>query len=147
MTSPVLWTSEDAVAATGGEATGVWNATGVSIDTRTLEAGDLFVALSGDSRDAHAFVAAAFEKGAAAAMVTRVPGGLAEGGPLLIVKDTLAGLGRWAVRPGYAPTPRSLPLLAVSARPAPRKPCAAPLPKWAGCTHPSLLTTITGVCR
>ena len=92
MTSPVLWTSEDAVAATGGETTDVWNATGVSIDTRTLEAGDLFVALSGDNRDAHAFVAAAFEKGAAAAMVTRVPDGLAEGGPLLIVKDTLAGL-------------------------------------------------------
>ena len=45
--------------------------TGLSIDTRTLAAGDLFVALVGDGRDGHAFVADAMAKGAAGAMVHR----------------------------------------------------------------------------
>ena len=40
-----LWTAAEAAAATGGRATTDWQATGVSIDTRTLEAGELFVAL------------------------------------------------------------------------------------------------------
>jgi len=44
-------------------------ASGVSIDTRTLEPGDLFFAINGDARDGHDFVPAAFEKGAAAAVV------------------------------------------------------------------------------
>ena len=42
---------------------------GVSIDTRTIEKGDLFVALVGEQRDGHEFVKTAFEKGAAAALV------------------------------------------------------------------------------
>ena len=67
-----LWTSEAAEEATGGTATGVWQAHGVSIDTRTLVPGDLFVALK-DQRDGHDFVAAALEKGAAAALVSRIP--------------------------------------------------------------------------
>lgn len=41
-----LWTSAEAAAATGGTTTPEWQATGVSIDTRTLQAGDIFVALS-----------------------------------------------------------------------------------------------------
>ncbi|MEL7026584.1 MAG: UDP-N-acetylmuramoyl-tripeptide--D-alanyl-D-alanine ligase, partial [Pseudomonadota bacterium] len=49
-----LWTSKEAAKATGGE-TGRWKATGVSIDTRTLKPGDLFVALK-DQRDGHDFV-------------------------------------------------------------------------------------------
>ncbi len=40
-----LWTSSDAVAATGGHTTAAWSAHGVSIDTRTLQPGDLFAAL------------------------------------------------------------------------------------------------------
>ena len=87
----VLWTSADAVAATGGHSTAIWHATGVSIDTRSLRPGDLFVALS-DARDGHDFVAAALAKGAAAAMVTRVPEGVSPDAPLLIVGDVLAGL-------------------------------------------------------
>ena len=50
-------------------------ATGVSIDTRTLQPGDLFVALQGEAGDGHDFVADALAKGAAGAMVHRdVPG-------------------------------------------------------------------------
>lgn len=86
-----LWTAQDAAQATGGRATGEWTATGVSIDTRTLEPGDLFVALK-DVRDGHDFVAQALEKGAAAALVTHVPEGVADDAPLLIVEDVLAGL-------------------------------------------------------
>ncbi|NEY91870.1 UDP-N-acetylmuramoyl-tripeptide--D-alanyl-D-alanine ligase [Tabrizicola oligotrophica] len=86
-----LWTSAAAVAATGGRSTADWQATGVSIDTRTLKAGDLFVALK-DVRDGHDFVAAALAKGAAAALVSRIPEGLAAGAPLLVVGDVLTAL-------------------------------------------------------
>jgi UDP-N-acetylmuramoyl-tripeptide--D-alanyl-D-alanine ligase len=86
-----LWTSADAVAATGGRATRPFAATGVSIDSRTLAAGDLFVALT-DVRDGHDFVRAALDRGAAAALVSRIPDGCSEGDPLLIVADVLAAL-------------------------------------------------------
>ncbi|WP_432816985.1 UDP-N-acetylmuramoyl-tripeptide--D-alanyl-D-alanine ligase [Sulfitobacter sp. JB4-11] len=86
-----LWTSAQAAEATGGKAVGDWSCTGVSIDTRTLEPGDLFVALK-DQRDGHEFVAQALEKGAAAALVSHRPDGVAEDAPLLIVADVLAGL-------------------------------------------------------
>lgn len=86
-----LWTSRDAAAATGGQATTDWAADGVSIDTRTMQPGDLFVALK-DVRDGHDFVAQALEKGAAAAIVTYRPNDVAEDAPLLIVDDVLDGL-------------------------------------------------------
>ncbi|GGW37530.1 UDP-N-acetylmuramoyl-tripeptide--D-alanyl-D-alanine ligase [Gemmobacter lanyuensis] len=86
-----LWTSAAAVAATGGQTPCDWQAHGVSIDTRTLQPGDLFVALK-DVRDGHDFVAQALTKGAAAALVSRVPEGVAPDAPLLIVPDVLKGL-------------------------------------------------------
>ena len=88
-----LWSAAEAADATGGEARGDWSCAGVSIDTRTLAAGDLFVALT-DQRDGHDFVADALAKGAGAAMVSRVPEGVADDAPLLIVDDVLAGLER-----------------------------------------------------
>jgi UDP-N-acetylmuramoyl-tripeptide--D-alanyl-D-alanine ligase len=93
-----LWTSADAACATGGRATRDFAAGGVSIDTRSLQPGDLFVALK-DVRDGHDFVADALRKGAAAALVSRVPDGLPADAPLLIVDDVLTaleGLGRAA---------------------------------------------------
>ncbi|MEM8632248.1 MAG: UDP-N-acetylmuramoyl-tripeptide--D-alanyl-D-alanine ligase [Pseudomonadota bacterium] len=86
-----LWTSAEAAGATGGSATGDWSARGVSIDTRTLRPGDLFVALT-DVRDGHDFVADALAKGAAAAMVSRQPEGAPDDAPLLMVEDVLKGL-------------------------------------------------------
>ncbi|WP_084418123.1 UDP-N-acetylmuramoyl-tripeptide--D-alanyl-D-alanine ligase [Henriciella litoralis] len=88
MTRP-LWTSDELIKATGGEATASFEANGVSIDTRSLQAGDLFVALK-DVRDGHDFVAAAFEAGASAALVSREVEGVS--GPLLIVDDVLGAL-------------------------------------------------------
>ena len=87
----MLWTSADAAKATGGQVTTPWEANGVSIDTRTLAAGDLFVALQ-DVRDGHDFVAAALKKGAAAALVSYLPEGVSEDAPLLIVPDVLKAL-------------------------------------------------------
>lgn len=89
--SATLWTSSDAATATGGRATSAWTATSVSIDSRTLEARALFVALAG-ARDGHDFVADAFKRGAAAALVSRRPNGVPENAPLLVVADTQAGL-------------------------------------------------------
>ncbi|HEY8572627.1 UDP-N-acetylmuramoyl-tripeptide--D-alanyl-D-alanine ligase [Phenylobacterium sp.] len=69
-----LWTADEIAAATGGRVTAHFAAAGVSIDTRTLEPGDLFVALGG-VRDGHEFVEQAMGKGAAGALVSRdVPG-------------------------------------------------------------------------
>lgn len=90
---PVLWTAEDAAAATRGRTTRPWRATGVSIDSRRIEPGDLFVAIQGPNFDGHDFVAQALASGAAAALVSRVPAGVAPDAPLLVVEgDTLDAL-------------------------------------------------------
>jgi len=85
-----LWTAAEAEAATGGIARGDWSVTGISIDTRTLEQGDLFVALKA-ARDGHEFVAQALEKGAGAALVDHLPDVDADA-PLLLVKDVQTAL-------------------------------------------------------
>jgi UDP-N-acetylmuramoyl-tripeptide--D-alanyl-D-alanine ligase len=74
-----------------------WQAEGVSIDSRSLKPGELFVALQGPSFDGHDFIAAALAKGAVAALAHRQAEGLPAAAPLLLVEDTLAaltGLGR-----------------------------------------------------
>jgi UDP-N-acetylmuramoyl-tripeptide--D-alanyl-D-alanine ligase len=87
-----IWTAKEAAVATGGRVQGDWRAAGMSIDTRTLKSGDLFIALQGDMRDGHEFVKAALDKGAAAALVSRIPEGVPAGAPLLVVKDTFIAL-------------------------------------------------------
>ena len=71
---------------------------GITTDTRTVQPGELFVALEGETFDGHNFVAQAVEKGAIAA-ITRT-GAIANSSnlPLIGVNDTLAAyqaLGRW----------------------------------------------------
>ena len=93
---PVLWTAADAAAATHGRAVGDWQATGVSIDSRSLAPGDLFIPLVGPNHDGHAFIEHALSKGAAAAMAHRpVPLQHAET-PMLAVADTTEALNRLA---------------------------------------------------
>lgn len=92
----VLWSSGAAAEATGGVAHGAWAATGLSIDTRSLLPGDLFIALK-DQRDGHEFAAEALRKGAAAALVTHRPEDVPADAPLLIVPDTLEALEALAV--------------------------------------------------
>jgi len=85
-----LWTHLEAEAATLGAASAPFQVDGLSIDTRSLRPGDLFVALQGDNRDGHDFVRAAFEARAGAALVSHVPPGVA--GPCLTVGHTQRGL-------------------------------------------------------
>ncbi len=74
-------------------------ATGWSVDTRTLQAGDVFFALRGPNHDGHDHLATAFAKGAVAAVVERVPEDAPAGWILFEVRDTqqaLEQLGTWA---------------------------------------------------
>ncbi|HTJ91149.1 MAG TPA: UDP-N-acetylmuramoyl-tripeptide--D-alanyl-D-alanine ligase [Acidocella sp.] len=83
----ILWDGDELARAVGAASRG-FAVSGISIDTRTVKPGDLFVALQG-VRDGHDFVAEALAKGAAAALVSRpMPGNV------LLVEDTLAALGR-----------------------------------------------------
>lgn len=70
--------------------------TGVSIDTRTLDRGELFVAISGEHLDGHHYLSAANQGGAAGAMVRRAAH-IPDMGPefgLLKVRDTTEALGQ-----------------------------------------------------
>ena len=89
-----LWESQDAAIATGGQNTASWSATGVSIDTRTIQPGDLFIPIKAN-RDGHEFVGKSFENGAVAALVDHIPKGLNESLPLLIVPDVMKAF--WAM--------------------------------------------------
>ncbi|MCE2509961.1 MAG: UDP-N-acetylmuramoyl-tripeptide--D-alanyl-D-alanine ligase [Alphaproteobacteria bacterium] len=84
MTTP-LWTHGEAERATGGKSSKPWEASGVSMDSRKLEPGDLFVAIHGPHFDGHDFVRDAFQRGAAAAIVEQRPQGVPERAPILIV--------------------------------------------------------------
>ena len=82
-----LWTSEEIVQATGGRLSGApFSANGVSIDTRSLEAGDLFVALAG-ARDGHEFTPQALAAGAAGTLAAKPVEGSS-----IVVEDTLKAL-------------------------------------------------------
>ena len=87
-----LWTSDEICAATSGLLQGAaFDVSGVSIDTRTLEPGDLFVALKGE-RDGHAFARDAFQKGAAGALASQPVEG-----PHVEVDDTFIALERLGI--------------------------------------------------
>ncbi len=93
--SDVIWTAIDAVKITEGHMISQdkcdWNAFGISIDSRTVEAGDLFIALKGEE-NGHDYVMEALQKGAVAALVSEMPKGVGRDMPLLMVKDTFEAL-------------------------------------------------------
>lgn len=91
-----LWTAEAVAHATNGRAGSDFAITGVSIDSRTVKAGDLYIALIGERLDGHAFAAQALEKGAAGVLVSKLP----ENIPLeqvILVSDTTKALNDLAV--------------------------------------------------
>jgi UDP-N-acetylmuramoyl-tripeptide--D-alanyl-D-alanine ligase len=95
MTAPKLWSGFGLVTPLQARISGSIpeHVSGISIDTRTIEAGDLFFAIRGETSDGHDYVAAAFEKGAAAAVVDEAHYASVRGlGPLYVVKDTLAAM-------------------------------------------------------
>ena len=83
----VLWTSDEIAAASGGTASGAFEVTGVTFDSREVQPGDLFVAMPGTVHDGHRFVEGAFAAGAAGAIVSQ-----AVSGPHVLVDDTFAAL-------------------------------------------------------
>jgi UDP-N-acetylmuramoyl-tripeptide--D-alanyl-D-alanine ligase len=93
--SGYLWTGLALVAPLSARVDGRLPAgvNGVSIDTRTLQPGDLFFAIKGDNSDGHDYVVMAFEKGAAAAVVAEERAADLKGlGPLYVVHDTLRSM-------------------------------------------------------
>lgn len=87
----ILWTAAEIAEATQGACSGTWNVTGLSIDSRTVKEGDLFIPLKGPNFDGHDYVADALAKGAAGALVDRaLPGVTAE--KLVKVADTFRAL-------------------------------------------------------
>lgn len=96
MSAP-LWSGEQLVAAMGARGQGAIPEaiTGVSIDTRTLEAGDAFFAIRGEARDGHDFVAAALDKGAGLAVIDKAHAdAFADRGPCAVVDDVLKAMER-----------------------------------------------------
>lgn len=90
LTMTALWTRDDLEAATGGRLIGEDRPIGgASIDTRTLEPGDLFFAIRGEARDGHDFVADALKRGAGAVVVSEARAAdLSAHGPVLAVPDS-----------------------------------------------------------
>ena len=100
MTFVPLWTTDAMAAAMRASRSGSLPSSipGISIDTRTIGAGEAFFAIKGDNRDGHDFVAAALQAGAGLAVVA-------------------------AERRARARGRKSSPSPAPSARPAPRRRC------------------------
>ncbi|MFO1089165.1 MAG: UDP-N-acetylmuramoylalanyl-D-glutamyl-2,6-diaminopimelate--D-alanyl-D-alanine ligase [Hyphomicrobiales bacterium] len=98
MADAALWTIEELVTATGGRLEGKPSSDvrGLSIDTRTLEPGDAFVAIRGDARDGHDFATQALGAGAALAIVSRITDDMRRAGACLVVDEPLAALTRMA---------------------------------------------------
>ncbi len=95
MSAAPLWTVEAMTAAMRARPEGALppSVDGLSIDTRTSQAGEAFFAIKGDARDGHDFVDAAFKAGAALAVVAENRrSAFAADAPLLVVPDVLEGL-------------------------------------------------------
>ncbi len=140
-----LWTPDELTDALGPPTAPMRSpATGVSIDTRTLQKGDLFIAIKGDTHDGHDHVARAFAAGASAALVSRPVGD----GPQFVTGDSLRGMERLGSRgAGALAPPASSPSPAPSARPAPRRWRGPRSPRWGRRTPRPPRSTITGACR
>ncbi|MEZ5648413.1 MAG: UDP-N-acetylmuramoyl-tripeptide--D-alanyl-D-alanine ligase [Alphaproteobacteria bacterium] len=92
MIASALWTHETIVTAINSADVRPFSATGVSIDSRTVMPGDLFVALKGPRFDGHDFVEEAFKKGAVAAIVEENYKNSTNKGVLLQIEDTMKAL-------------------------------------------------------
>jgi UDP-N-acetylmuramoyl-tripeptide--D-alanyl-D-alanine ligase len=89
-----FWTLDRLAAALDGGPTGPVALTGVSTDSRAIEAGSVFLALVGERFDGHDFLRQAVDAGARAVIVSRASPAAALGVPVYVVPDTLAALGR-----------------------------------------------------
>jgi UDP-N-acetylmuramoyl-tripeptide--D-alanyl-D-alanine ligase len=95
MSATPLWTSHAMAEAMRASIQGVppEAVTGLSIDSRTIAAGEAYFAIKGDVHDGHDFVAAALKAGAVLAVVeTAQRSKFPSDAPLLVVDDVLAAL-------------------------------------------------------
>lgn len=100
MAESALWMLDEVVAATGGRLVGSPSRDsfdGVSIDSRTIESGEIFVAIRGERNDGHDFAAAALAKGAGLAVVSRHDEAMRRAGTLVEVDDALRALERLGI--------------------------------------------------
>jgi UDP-N-acetylmuramoyl-tripeptide--D-alanyl-D-alanine ligase len=97
-TQNILWHGGDVVDAVQGAGPRDWHATGVSIDTRTLNQGDLFIALRGPFFDGHDFIDAAWALGASAVLVQDISAvSMNPARPIIAVVDTFQALRQLAL--------------------------------------------------
>lgn len=96
MSLTALWNNEELSEIFSVQIRGMWKCFGISIDTRTLEQGDLFFALKGPASDGHDFVKMAIAKGAVAAVVSKPVKGINSNLLIVVedVKEALATLGK-----------------------------------------------------
>ncbi len=95
---PILWMHSELALALNAKVAPSVKGFGVSIDTRTIEIGDIFVAIKGEKMDGHQFATTAIEKGAAAVVVDHLMDDLPPA-KQIVVTDTSAALdalGRFA---------------------------------------------------
>ena len=91
-----LWTKHELISATNGSdpssnfLKNEHAVSGVSIDDRTIQKGDLFIAIKGDKFDGHDFIESAISKGASGALVSEEQYALKWNA--LLVKDTKVSL-------------------------------------------------------
>lgn len=88
----MIWDSVNLASITNGKSFSKWQGNKIVFDSRLVEPDDIFIALPGANMDGHDFVVQALDKGAAAAIVSRIPDGLADIDKLLIVENTLDAL-------------------------------------------------------
>jgi UDP-N-acetylmuramoyl-tripeptide--D-alanyl-D-alanine ligase len=95
MSDQPLWSVEAMAQAMGAARAGRLpaDATGISIDSRSIAAGEAFFAIAGENRDGHAFVAGALAAGAGLAVIAAdMRAAFPAEAPLLIVPDVLVAL-------------------------------------------------------
>jgi UDP-N-acetylmuramoyl-tripeptide--D-alanyl-D-alanine ligase len=93
----MMWSSAEIARAVKGKELGGFTASSVAIDSRKSAPGALFFALKGERADGHEYVKEVLAKGAAGALVSRVPSGLDANAPLVVAKDVQQALGDLAI--------------------------------------------------
>jgi UDP-N-acetylmuramoyl-tripeptide--D-alanyl-D-alanine ligase len=132
----VLWTGSELLAAAQGRATAALpDILGISIDSRTIQPGELFIALEGPNFDGHDFVGKALATGAVA-LVARVPDGLAADAKLILVDDTLHALERLGAAARARSTARIVAVTGSVGKTSTKEMLAAAL-RASGATHAS----------
>ncbi len=110
MTISPLWTGAEVAEILGSDGTENWSCMGISIDSRTLQEGDLFFALIGPNSDGHDHVKMAVAKGAVAVVVSKKVNGL-DPKFLVVVDDVKIALDKLA-RAGRARV--DVPIIAIT---------------------------------